>query len=472
VTPDYSPISDYAIIGDCRSAALVSRTGSIDWWCLPRFDSPPVFAAILDHARGGSFRVAPAAAFSSSRRYVGRTAVLETTFTTSSGALRLIDAMPVADEEVKARSLWPEHEVLRSLEVIDGEVEVEIVYQPRLVFATAPARITMHPHQALMVERGRVVLLLRTEVPLTVNEDGTEARGRCRLRAGERAVLALSFAQGSPVVLPALGDRARELVKDSVDWWERWSGQCRYDWNYRDEVLRSALTLKLLTYSPSGAIVAAPTTSLPESIGGVRNWDYRYCWLRDASLTLRALLDLGFTVEAESFLSWLLHATRLTQPKLQILYDVYGEAHLPERSLEPGRLPGIASRSHRQRCHQTAPARRLRRGDRRRLPVCRAGGPARSGDRQRPSASRANGLRSLEAPRRRDLGAAEGPAPEYAFEGHVLAGARSAHSTAGGRSRARIRRRFFLRSRRDPRDGRTRVVESGDGKLRRHAGRP
>jgi len=331
VTPDYLPISDYAIIGDCRSAALVSRGGSIDWWCAPRFDSPPVFAAILDRTRGGSFRVAPAAAFSSSRRYVGHTAVLETTFTTSSGTLRMIDVMPVADEEVKARSLWPEHEVLRSLEAIDGEVEVEIVYRPRLAYAMP--RITSHAHQTLMIESGRVVLLLRTEVPLTVNEDGTEARGRCRLRAGERAVLALSFAQSSPAVLPAVADRARELVKDAVDWWERWSSQCRYDWHYRDEVLRSALTLKLLTYSPSGAIVAAPTTSLPESIGGVRNWDYRYCWLRDASLTLRALLDLGFPVEAESFLSWLLHATRLTQPKLQVLYDVYGESHLPERSL-------------------------------------------------------------------------------------------------------------------------------------------
>jgi GH15 family glucan-1,4-alpha-glucosidase len=334
VTAEYSPIADYAIIGDCRSAALISRDGSIDWWCLPRFDSPSVFAAILDRVRGGCFRIAPAEHYTSTRRYVGHTAVLETTFRTASGTLRVTDVMPVADEETKAQSLWPEHELLRLLAVIDGEVEVDVTYQPRLAFATVPPRIHAQPHQSLMVEYGRSVLLLRTELPLRVNDDGSEARGKWRMRAGERVVVALSYAHGSPVVFPAMGDRARELLATSIEWWERWAGQCRYDWHYRDQVLRSALTLKLLTYAPSGAIVAAATTSLPETIGGVRNWDYRYCWLRDASLTLRALLDLGFTIEGESFLSWLLHATRLTQPRLQILYDVYGEAHLPERTVD------------------------------------------------------------------------------------------------------------------------------------------
>ena len=330
----YSPIADYAIIGDCRSAALISRDGSIDWLCLPRFDSPPLFAAILDRSCGGCFRIAPAGPYTTSRRYVGATAVLETTFAASSGRLRLTDVMPVADEEVKAGSLWPEHELLRLLEVLEGEVEIDVLYAPRLLFGTVPPRIHAQPHQALMVESGRSVLLLRTERALTVNDDGTEGRGRWVMRAGERTVLSLSFAHGSLAVLPAIGDLAWDLVATSIEWWERWAAQCRYDWRYRDQVLRSALTLKLLTYAPSGAIVAAPTTSLPEAIGGVRNWDYRYCWLRDASLTLRALLDLGFTIEAESFLSWLLHATRLTQPKLQILYDVYGEARLPERTID------------------------------------------------------------------------------------------------------------------------------------------
>jgi GH15 family glucan-1,4-alpha-glucosidase len=334
VTPSYSPIAEYAIIGDCRSAALISRAGSIDWLCLPRFDSPSAFAALLDSPRGGRFRVGPAEPCIVNRRYVGRTNVLETKFTTATGTLRLTDLMPVADEAVKARTLWPEHELLRRLEVDEGVVEVEVQYEPRLDYARAPTKIRSHAHESLLSEHGPAVLLLRSEIPLRVAPDGSSASGRRVLRAGDRVTLGLSFTHGSPAVLPPTGDRAQELIQQSIEWWEGWASQCQYDWHYRDEVIRSALTLKLLTYAPSGAVIAAPTTSLPEQIGGVRNWDYRYCWLRDAALTLRALLDLGYTVEAEAFLSWLVHATRLTSPRLQILYDVYGEARLAERSLE------------------------------------------------------------------------------------------------------------------------------------------
>jgi GH15 family glucan-1,4-alpha-glucosidase len=330
----YAAIADYAAIGDCRSAALVSAGGSIDWLCLPRFDSASVFAAVLDHRHGGSFQIAPADVVSLSRRYVDGTNVLETTFRTASGQLRLTDLMPVADERVKSRELWPEHEVLRRLDVLDGEVEVSVRYEPRLDFARQRTSLVQRSDTCFQSEHGPVVLMLRSEVPLRVSDDGSSAGGRVVLRAGARAFLALSFSFGTPAVMPALGERAQEVLDGSIAWWRSWISQCSYDWDYRDAVVRSALALKLLTYAPSGAMIAALTTSLPERMGGVRNWDYRYCWLRDAALTMRALLDVGFTVEAEAFLSWMMHATRLTQPRLQILYDVYGRSDLPERTLD------------------------------------------------------------------------------------------------------------------------------------------
>jgi GH15 family glucan-1,4-alpha-glucosidase len=331
---DYPPIAEYAAIGDCRSAALISRDGSIDWLCLPRFDSPSVFAALLDRQRGGRFRIGPSGSFDATRRYVDSTNVLETTFRTGTGTIRLTDLMPVADEEKKNSELWPEHEILRRVECLDGEVEIDVHYEPRLDYGRRRLRIEPHPHDTFIAQAGADVLLLRSSVPLQIAADGVSASGRRVLRAGERALIGWSFTHGWPAVIPADGEHAERQIEDSIAWWQTWARQFSYDWHFRDAVLRSALALKLLTYSPSGAMVASPTTSLPEAIGGPRNWDYRYCWLRDASLTLRSLLDLGFTIEGESFLSWLLHATRLTQPRLQILYDVYGGTELPERTLD------------------------------------------------------------------------------------------------------------------------------------------
>ncbi|HEX5473061.1 MAG TPA: glycoside hydrolase family 15 protein [Vicinamibacterales bacterium] len=330
----YLSIGDYGIIGDCRSAALVSRDGSIDWLCLPRFDSPSIFAALLDLRQGGCFRVGPTGDYRVTRRYVEASNVLETTFHTPSGVVRLIDVMPVADEETKGRELWPEHEILRRVEGIEGEVEIEVRYEPRLDYGRLPVTLRPHPHDTLIAEQGLVVLLLHSDVPLTIAADQRKATGRRAVRAGERLLFGWSFSHGWPAVMPAEGDNAHRQIDGSVLWWQQWASQFTYDWHYRDAILRSALALKLLTYAPSGAVIAAPTTSLPEEIGGVRNWDYRYCWLRDASLTLRSLLDLGFTVEGEAFLSWLLHATRLTRPKLQILYNVFGGTEMPERHLD------------------------------------------------------------------------------------------------------------------------------------------
>ena len=341
VAASYPPIGDYAVIGDCRSAALVSRGGSIDWLCLPVFDRPSVFATILDASHGGSFRLSAAGPAKSSRRYVGSSAVLETTFTTADGVLRLTDAMPVADEATKSASLWPDHEVLRRAECVEGEVVLEIVYEPRPDYGRACVALRPGHYKTILCDIGNQALTLRSDVPLSIDPDGRGARGRARLTRGESAIAALTFADGLPAVLPAHGRHADNVLEESVRWWEAWAGQCEYDWHYREAILRSAITLKLLTYAPSGAMIAAPTTSLPEKIGGIRNWDYRYCWLRDASMTLCALVDLGYREEAEAFLSWVLYATALTQPALQILYDVYGEPGVREHVLD--HLEGYAA---------------------------------------------------------------------------------------------------------------------------------
>ena len=176
-------------------------------------------------------------------------------------------------------------------------------------------------------------LLLRGDAAFAVSPDRQSARAVVGMRAGERRHLSLSYSLEGPAAIPALGPPAGERVERSVRWWRDWAARCTYRGPYREAVVRSALALKLLTYAPSGAILAAPTTSLPERIGGTRNWDYRYCWLRDASFTLRALLGLGYREEADAFFSWILHATRLTWPELQVVYSIYGEARLPEREL-------------------------------------------------------------------------------------------------------------------------------------------
>lgn len=329
----YAAIGDYAIIGDCRSAALISRDGSLDWLCIPRLDGPSTFAALLDAEKGGCFAVRPTQRYSVERSYIGDTNVLETVFSTETGRVRLVDLMPVISEEEKRRQLSPDHQVLRLIECVAGEVEVEVVCDPRPDYARVVPRLSDHGALGLFYESGAEILVLRSEIALSLSTDRPGAQGQEVLREGERRRISLALAVGEPAVIPPLGTEAEAKIERSIRWWEAWVGTCRYEGPYRDHVIRSALTLKLMAYAPSGAVVAAPTTSLPERLGGVRNWDYRYCWLRDASLTLRALFDIGYTTEGEAFLSWLLHATRLTWPELQVMYDIFGETRLEEREL-------------------------------------------------------------------------------------------------------------------------------------------
>jgi GH15 family glucan-1,4-alpha-glucosidase len=332
-TTHYPPIADYALIGDCRGAGLVSRDGSLDWLCLPRLDSPSIFSALLDAEGGGRFRIRPTAPFQPERRYVPDTNILETTFRTAAGVVVLRDLMPVASEDEKRRALVPDHQVLREVEGVAGEVELEVLYAPRPDYGRSRPRLERRGALGLWCEADGAALALQSDVPLALTDDGRTALGRGRLRAGQRAYVACTYSQEAPLVVAPLRALAPGLVDRSARWWRRWAERAAYQGPYREAIVRSALVLKLMAYAPSGAVVAAPTTSLPEKLGGTRNWDYRYCWLRDASFTLRALFELGYDEEAIAFLSWMLHATRLTWPELQVLYDVFGEARLPEREL-------------------------------------------------------------------------------------------------------------------------------------------
>jgi GH15 family glucan-1,4-alpha-glucosidase len=324
-------ISDYAIIGDCRTAALVSQDGSIDWLCLPYFSGASVFAAVLDQERGGRFRIRPVAYFRSARRYFDATGVLETTFQTESGSARLLDLMPVAGS---SSTLQPQREVLRIVQGVEGEVTLEVRWEPRPRYASVEAKLKSRGAIGWSCTWSDELFLLRSEAPLDLVPDEEAVVGQIRVEAGQKVRFSLCYAKADIGVVAPLGVEADNRLQATLEWWRLWSSQCAHEGPHRAAVVRSAITLKLMTFALSGAVLAAPTTSLPETIGAERNWDYRYCWIRDAALTMRAFTGLGFQSEARSFLEWLLHATRLTWPKLQVMYDVYGRTNLHERELE------------------------------------------------------------------------------------------------------------------------------------------
>jgi len=328
----YAPIDDYGAIGDCRSVALVSRAGSIDWLCLPDYSSPSVFAALLDRKAGGRLAVSAAGPYRSERRYVGQSNVLETSFHTASGVARLTDAMPVLAGSAWRNELQPAREVLRIVECLAGAVDITVDFDPRPDYARAASRLERRGASAWAVQHRDELLLLRSDVPLAPDAE-RGVRGTARLAGGEKRYLSLSYAKSDIAVLPPLGAHAERRLAATLQWWQRWAGRCRYEGPYRGCVVRSALALKLLACGLSGAVLAAPTSSLPEERGGALNWDYRFCWLRDAAFTLNAFMALGYEAEAAAYLDWLLHATRLTRPKLHVLYDLYGESRLPESEL-------------------------------------------------------------------------------------------------------------------------------------------
>src|SRR5262245_20977257 len=327
----YQPIESYGVIGDMRTAALVGRNGSIDWWCFPNFDSPSVYAAVLDDQRGGRFQIAPAREGASHKQlYFPDTNVLITRFLTPDGVGEVTDFMPV---EARAAER-AESRVIRLVNVVRGTMTFRVICRPAFDYARAAHEVVIEAGGALFQGPG-LTLRLATGVPL--QQDGTAAVAEFALNEGETATFALGGQgerEAGTAILSTL--EADRLFRQTVDFWHRWLGRSTYRGRWREMVNRSALTLKLLTFDPTGAIVAAPTSSLPEVIGGGRNWDYRYTWIRDASFTLYGLLRIGFTEEARAFMGWLANRARELDPdgSLQIVYSIEGRHQLPEQMLD------------------------------------------------------------------------------------------------------------------------------------------
>ncbi len=313
-------LEDYALIGDTQTAALVGSDGSIDWLCLPRFDSPACFAALLGTRDNGHWRIAPAgAAGATRRRYVDRTLVLETEWETTSGVVRVTDFMP-------PRTDAPD--IVRIIEGVSGTVEMEM----ELVLRFDYGRLVPWARRVagdLFFVSGPDEVCLRSDVAVEGRGLTTVAQFSVTARDVRSFVLSWNRSYEPPHVPPHAG----EALETTLEWWRSWAGRLRYDGPWREEVRHSLMILKALTFAPSGGIVAAPTTSLPEQIGGVRNWDYRYCWLRDAAYTLWALNIGGYTDEAREWHAWLKRAVGGDPNQVQVLYSVLGESRLTEFEL-------------------------------------------------------------------------------------------------------------------------------------------
>jgi GH15 family glucan-1,4-alpha-glucosidase len=328
----YKPIEDYGVIGDCHTVALVGIDGSIDWCCLPRFDSPSIFAALLDDEKGGYFKISTVAPARRKQLYMPDTNVLITRCFTPEGIAEIIDFMSI--ERRSLRYVAPNyHQIIRRVSTVAGDVRIRMECFPAFNYARDRHEIHSFPQGVMFVSRSASVGLV-SPVPLTVHRTGVVAE--FSLPRGSSATFFLRQAdQGSEANLLIPENTGEAAFHETIDFWKRWLSQCRYTGRWREMVQRSALVLKLLTYAPTGAIVAAPTTSLPEEIGGVRNWDYRFCWMRDASFTLYALMRLGFHEEAGQFMGWLEQRCGELKPddSLQPMYTLGGDSELTEESL-------------------------------------------------------------------------------------------------------------------------------------------
>ncbi|MEW1913041.1 glycoside hydrolase family 15 protein [Kitasatospora sp. NPDC085895] len=329
----YPPIADHGLVGDLQTAALISSQGVVDWFAAPRFDSPSIFAALLDHDRGGHFRLAPVEHAPTFRQlYYPDSAVLVTRFMSEDGVGEVIDWM-LPDNSNRASD---RHTLIRAVRAVRGTVRFELDCRPRFDYGRADHQVTVDGQDAVFRSAG-AALHLRALFPL--HRADRDVRGTVTLNAGETSgVVMTSCGPDGEAPPPPSEGWLTEQLWAAVDHWQTWVRQSNYRGRWPDAVHRSAITLKLLTYAPTGGLVAAPTMGLPEQVGGERNWDYRFTWVRDASLSVRALLDLGFTEEAEAFTGWLNERLRerldLPGERLQIMYRIDGDPQLSEEILE------------------------------------------------------------------------------------------------------------------------------------------
>ena len=328
---DYPLIAEHGLSGDLQTAALVATDGTIDWYCCPRFDAPSVFASLLDRERGGHFRIAPVREdYESKQLYFPDSAVLITRFLTPDGVGEVLDFMPAIQGEEAVRR----HRIVRVARVVRGELRFVFECRPRFDYGRRPHELELTEHGAVF-RGGDLDLTLSCSVPLQA--DGSDVRGERTLRAGEVAAALLEYAAESGP-RPLQVAEMQSMGTDTIRFWREWLAQCTYRGRWWEMVRRSAITLKLMTYAPTGGLVAAPTTGLPEQVGGPRNWDYRFTWVRDASLSVQALLDLGFEGEAADFMLWL--SDRANEQvdgasgPLRIMYRIDGSSDLTEETLD------------------------------------------------------------------------------------------------------------------------------------------
>ncbi|HYX75810.1 MAG TPA: glycoside hydrolase family 15 protein, partial [Gaiellaceae bacterium] len=325
----YAPIEDYALIADGRTCALVARDGSVDWLAVPRLDSETVFARLLDSKLGGTFELAPDTDFRVEREYVGDSNVLRTTFVTARGTARVTDAITLDNG-----NFLPWFELVRGIEGVTGMVPMRWRIAPRFGAGERPRELTIERlgEAVLAVSRPAILAVYPFDAGEPYHTDD-EITGSFELGAGERALLVLRATHHEPIPV-ARRDWAERRLHDTASDWDRWLADAGVEGEWNAEVRRSALALRALTYVPTGAIVAAPTTSLPERIGGERNYDYRYAWVRDTAFTLDALINLGLLVQVHASFAWLLRAIERTEPDLHVFYDLDGDMTSNDEELE------------------------------------------------------------------------------------------------------------------------------------------
>ena len=334
---DYPLIADHGLIGDLQTAALVATDGSIDWFCFPRFDSPSVFGSLLDNAKGGRFRIGPTGGgYAAKQIYLPDTAILITRFLDEQGVGELVDFMPVSGATATDR-----HRLVRLVRCVRGTMTFDVELSPRFDYGRQKHELELHDNGAVFRSQDFSMTMHAVREPdderiMEVSVHGDDVHGSLTLKAGQlRGVIIDTFAEDPPREFRVA--EAQQLHLDTEHFWKGWLSQSTYQGRWREALQRSAITLKLMTYAPTGALVAAPTTGLPEQVGGERNWDYRFTWVRDGSFSVYALLGMGFTEEARAFSQWLLARVKEragTKSPLNLMYRIDGSSELTEETLE------------------------------------------------------------------------------------------------------------------------------------------